>query len=54
MSVIRDAIIAIVEEGRDLTEVEATQVMHEIMGAAEAHADVPAGVEARAALPHED
>ena len=36
---IRDAIIAIVEEGRDLTEVEATQVMHEIMGAAEATTD---------------
>ena len=31
---IREAIIAIVDEGRDLTEAEATAVMHEIMGGA--------------------
>jgi len=33
--VIREAIIAMVDEDRDLTEAEATAVMHEIMGAAE-------------------
>ena len=38
---IREAIIAVVEEGRDLTAAEATAVMHEIMGGANASEEGP-------------